>query len=89
MPEIKKIEQMYAFVVEDPSDKTEGIVSILINGVWLPFVGADVTRVNSYIPIVDEITKKANVNYKILFFSNREDVTAKFKSKIDKKQTEQ
>jgi hypothetical protein len=86
---MEKIEKIFMFVIENPVNKEEGIIAANMDGSWIPFVGSDLARVNKLIPLANEIAQQANETYKILYFSNREDVTSLFKSEIYKKQTEQ
>lgn len=51
-----RIEQMYAFVMVDPADNTEGIPAFTgPAGVPLPMVGADMKRVDDLRPIAKGI----------------------------------
>ncbi len=63
-----KITQMYAFVVADKDPDDEGIIGMSTPSGWMPLVGADMSRVQSLIPIADEISKMLNKPYRILQF---------------------
>lgn len=64
-----KIDEMFAFVVQDTGPDDEGIMAELLpNGSWAPMVGADMTRVRSIIPRADAIAKITGKSYKILHF---------------------
>jgi hypothetical protein len=64
-----KITELFAFVSigDDPDD--EGIMAFQTNdGIWMPMVGADMTRVNQLKPMADRISKTTGKPYKILKF---------------------
>lgn len=73
-----KIEKMYAFVAKS-EDGDEGILALKSNNGWLPMVGADFKRIESLLPIAEELTKASGIEFKILQFDNRIDVTEQFK----------
>jgi len=66
---------MYAFVMEDSGPDDEGVMGMSMGEWMLPLVGADMSRVKSLIPHADTIAKAAGKPYKILRFSQREDIT--------------
>jgi hypothetical protein len=47
---MKRVEQMYAYVVEDPEDNTEGIPAFIGPLGPVPMVGADAARIRSLKP---------------------------------------
>jgi hypothetical protein len=64
-----KITEIFAFVSigDDPDD--EGVMAFQTNdGIWMPMVGADMTRVNQLKPMADRISKTTGKPYKILKF---------------------
>lgn len=64
-----KITQMYAFVVADKDENDEGIIAFAApNGMMMPLVGADMSRVDSLKPIAEAICKTKNAKYRILRF---------------------
>lgn len=63
-----KITEMYAFVATDDHGD-EGVMAACVDNTWIPLVGADMARVNSLIPLADEISKNTNTPYKILYFT--------------------
>lgn len=75
-----RIEQMYAFIVEDSGPDDEGVIGIQTEPgadgqrLWLPLVGADMTRVNSLRPIAQGIGRKLGKKVTLVHFSNRKDV---------------
>jgi hypothetical protein len=63
-----KIDQLFAFICEEaPED--EGVMGMqMSDGSWMPFVGADMKRVESLVPHADQISILANKPYKIVKF---------------------
>ena len=68
-----KIDKMYAFVAEDKNGD-EGVIGMQTNSGWMPLVGADMKRINSLIPIVQNIVNQTNHPVKILMFSDRKEI---------------
>lgn len=53
-----RIEQMYAFVMLDPADNTEGIPAFQgPDGMMMPMVGADMERVEQLRPIAEQMAR--------------------------------
>lgn len=71
------IDEMFAFVAD--GDEGEGIMGIRMGDTWMPLVGADMNRVTSLIPYADHIKKETGIDYRILKFSHKEDITSQFK----------
>lgn len=74
-----KIEQMYAFIVEDTGPDDEGVVAIQseegdYGRIWLPLVGADMARVNSLKPLAAGIGNQIGKKVKLVHFTNREEL---------------
>jgi len=69
-----KIQEMYAFIVEDSGPDDEGIIGIQSEEGWLPLVGADMARVESLKPIARGIGNKTGKKVKLVHFTNREDL---------------
>jgi len=67
MPIIKKL---FAFVIHDNDDlEDEGLMAFQTqSGEWMPMVGADMDRVDSLIPIANEIANLLQRPYKIATF---------------------
>lgn len=65
-----KITEMYAFVVADKDENDEGIMGMRLfgSGEWMPFVGADMKRVESLKEAADKIVAQTHKPYKILRF---------------------
>jgi len=62
-----KITELYAFVSKD-KDGNEGLLGFRSHEGWMPMVGADVERVESLIPLANEIKKRSGVDYEIRYF---------------------
>ena len=74
-----RIEQMYAFVVEDSGPDDEGVVAIqsedgAYGPIWLPLVGADMARVESLKPLAKGIGQQIGKQVKLIRFDNRQDI---------------
>lgn len=69
-----KIQEMYAFVVEDTGADDEGVIGIQSEEGWLPLVGADMARVESLKPIARGIGNQIGKKVKLVHFTNREDL---------------
>ncbi len=69
-----KIDEMYAFVVEDSGPDDEGILGFMTNGGWMPMVGADMARVESLKPMARDMATSLGKRVKILKFTKREDI---------------
>lgn len=66
-----KIDEMYAFVVEDSGPDDEGIIGMNTKGGWMPLVGADMARIESLRPIARDIAHQLGKPVKLLHFDNR------------------
>ena len=75
-----RIEEIYAFVVEDSGPDDEGVIGIQTGSgddgqrLWLPLVGADMARVNSLRLIAQGIGRQIGKRVTLVHFSNREDL---------------
>jgi len=75
------ITKVTAFVAIDPKDGDEGVMAFrTADGGWMPLVCADEARIQSMLPIAEEISANTGQTYKILQFSTREDVTDQVKA---------
>ena len=64
-----KITELYAFVSIGSEPDDEGIMAFQTDdGIWMPMIGADMTRVNQLKPPADRISKTTGKPYKILRF---------------------
>lgn len=69
------IEEMYAFIMVDPDDGSEGIPAFQgADGKWLPLVGADMDRVDSLIPLAEEMVQATGVPIEVVKFTQRETI---------------
>lgn len=75
-----RIEEMYAFIVEDRGPDDEGVIAIQTEPgdggrrLWLPLVGADMARVNSLRDIAQGIGRQTGKKVTLVHFSNRRDL---------------
>jgi len=75
-----RIEEMYAFIVEDTGPDDEGVIGIQLppgddgTTLWLPLVGADMARVNSLRPTALGIAQQLGKPIKLVHFNNRQDL---------------
>lgn len=71
MEKLLRIEKMYAFIAVDPVDGTEGVCSIMMQGNYMPLVGADMERVDSLKPHAQRIANVSGAEIKLCYFSKR------------------
>jgi hypothetical protein len=72
---LKRIEQMYAFVVTDPEDNTEGIPALAgPGGMALPMVGADWKRVQSLLPAARQLAEDSGMTIRLCRFEVRTEI---------------
>lgn len=70
-----RIEQMYAFVMVDPADNTEGIPAFQgPGGMAMPMVGADMKRVNDLRPMAEDLAKTHKAKITLCRFEIRTEV---------------
>lgn len=72
------IDAMYAFVADTgEAEVGEGIMGFLdqTTNQWIPMVGADMARVEQLYRMAELIALSQGVTFKVLKFSNREDIT--------------
>lgn len=69
-----KIEEMYAFVMDDEEPDDEGIIGMNAGPLLLPLVGADMDRVNSLKDAAQTISNVAGKPVKILKFEKRSQI---------------
>lgn len=75
----QKIEKLTAFVSVD-KDGDEGVLAQKLGSIMMPLIAADMERLTDLFPLLKNF-KKDGVSFRILEFSNREDVTEKYLSK--------
>ena len=71
------IETITAFVSVG-KDGEEGVIGQLMGDHWMPFVCADEKRVEQILPICKDLCDRTGVEFKILRFSTRTDVTKEY-----------
>ena len=69
-----KIDEMYAFVVEDSGPDDEGVIGMNTKSGWMPLVGADMARVEALRPIARGIAHRLGKPVKLLHFDNRKEL---------------
>ena len=69
-----KIEEMYAFIIQDTGPDDEGVIGIMTKNGWLPLVGADMARVESLKPIARGIGNRMGKKVKLVHFTGCEDL---------------
>lgn len=70
-----RITEMFAFVMVDPADNSEGICGMATDSGWVPMVGADTARVESLMPLAQKIADATGRPIEVLRFSNRDTIT--------------
>lgn len=61
------IEELYAFVAMEKDG--EGILGMLMpNNQWIPFIGADMERVNQLRPFAEKIAEVKGIKYEVRKF---------------------
>lgn len=66
-----RIEQMYAFVVLDPEDNTEGVPAFQAPGGPMPMVGADMKMVDKLRPIAEAMAEQMGMKITLCRFEIR------------------
>lgn len=70
-----RIDEMYAFVMLDPADNTEGVIGFLSRDQgWMPMVGADTSRVESLIPEAQKVADALGRSVSVIRFTVREEI---------------
>ena len=77
-----KIEMIHVFMTVDPVDNVEGVISFLDGSTWMPMVAADPIRLNQLYKMAVAICEQGGRTFRVLKFSNREDVTDSIKEKL-------
>lgn len=68
----KRIEQMYAFVMLDPADNTEGVPAFEgPGGMAMPMLGADRERVDQLRPLAQELARTHSAKITLCRFEVR------------------
>lgn len=66
------IDKMYAFIADNPEG--EGVIGMHTPMGWVPFVGADIARVESLRAHAEDIANKTGKEIKLVFFSERTEI---------------
>lgn len=69
-----RINELYCFAVIDEKDNNEGVIGMNTATGWVPFVGADLSRVEDLKPIAQSIADIHNSTIRIYKFTNKEQV---------------
>lgn len=72
-----KIEKITAFVAID-EDGNEGVMGFRNGNQWIPMVCGDTERMQSLYPVAVQISQLSGKDFRIIQFSNREDITDSF-----------
>lgn len=80
---MKRVDEVFAFITtaSQPEGWAEGILGVKTSDGWIPMIGADVERIESLVPIAES----TGLDYKIIKFTNKVDVTEQFKGKRNEK----
>ena len=66
-----RIEEMFAFIVLDDADNTEGIPALNHDGMAYPMVGADMEMVEKLRPYAERIARRLKKKITLVKFTNR------------------
>lgn len=69
---LDKITELYAFVSKDEGG--EGLIGMIINGTFIPFVCADKKRIESLKPHAKNIAKESGKKVKLIKLTCREEI---------------
>lgn len=68
-----KIEQIFAFISTD-EDGSEGVIGFETHGVFMPLVGADMDRIESLKPIVQQVANMTQKQVRLCRFHQLEEL---------------
>lgn len=79
---MKKVTEMYVLVSPDsqPEGWEEGVMGFNGGNGWMPFVCSSKDTLKKVIELADRVAKESNITYKVLRFTQAEDVTEEVKS---------
>ena len=70
-----RITEMYAYVVVDPADDTEGVPAFAgPDGMMMPLVGADTVRAEALRPVAQRMATQMGVTVELVRFTVRESI---------------
>lgn len=69
-----RIEQIFAFIIEDTGPDDEGIIVMNTPLGWMPLVGADMARIDSLRHMAQLAAKRIGKKVKLLCFSERKEI---------------
>ncbi len=69
-----RIDAVWAFLSVDPDDGNEGVVAFQCDGIWMPLVAADVTRMRAFRDVAANIAAAQHITVKLVKFTNREEI---------------
>jgi hypothetical protein len=72
-----QIREIVACVAIDPNDPTkdEGIMAAPLGNTLMPLMASDEARLASIIPVAEHIKRITGMDYRVLRFTGREDMT--------------
>lgn len=69
-----RIAAIWAFTTINPKDNSEGIIGELVDGAWMPYIGADEHRVKCLKPAARRIAASLGRPVRLSKFSERTDL---------------
>jgi hypothetical protein len=67
-----RITELYAFLAEEAPGE-EGVMAFWTGETWMPMIGADMTRVESLLPLAEAISRATGKPSRVRRFVLRED----------------
>lgn len=71
-----RVDELWAFLATDPTDNTEGIISVQTNQGHMPLVGADLARMESLRPLARDVGDRTGAQITLARFTVRTDLPA-------------
>lgn len=69
-----RITEIWAYLAVDPTDHNEGVIGMMTDLGWVPFVCADKARFDALLPIAKRVAREQRLTVRVAHFTNREDV---------------
>ena len=69
-----RVTEVYAWLAIDPRDNCEGIVAGTMDDTWVPLIGADRERIESYRSIAERAGRLSSQTIKLVRFTQREEL---------------